>query len=116
MRMVGIVLRLLLSLPALGAIAFPAFAQVESVTSTALREKQIQQYVESHAVASRVAGKIGRWETGICVTAEGLKPELLEFIVRRVKAVAAQVGAPVNSDPACRQNVEIGFASDPQSV
>jgi hypothetical protein len=96
----------------------PALAQssVESVTATALREKQIQQYVESHAVPSRVASKIGRWETGICVTARGLKPELLEFVVRRVKAVAAQVGAPVNSDPSCRQNVEIGFASDPQSV
>ena len=52
----------------------------------------------------------------ICVKAEGLKPELLEFVVRRVKAVAAQVGAPVNGDPSCRENVEIGFASDPQSV
>ena len=104
---------------ALGLGALPALAQsrVESVTSTALREKQIQQYVESHVVPSRVAGKVGRWETGICVKAKGgLKPELLEFVVRRVKAVAAQVGAPVNNDPACRENVEIGFASDPQSV
>jgi len=93
-----------------------AQAPPESVTVTALREKQIQQYVESHAVPSRVAGKIGRWETGICVTARGLKPELLKFVVARVKAVAAQVGAAVNSNPSCRHNVEIGFASDPQSV
>jgi len=101
---------------AMGLGASPAPAQVESVTSTALREKLIQQYVESHAVPSRVAGKIARWETGICVTAEGLKPELLEFVVRRVKAVAALVGVRVNNDPSCRHNVEIGFASDPQSV
>jgi hypothetical protein len=115
-HVVGLSLRRFLPLLAVGLSAFPALAQVESVTSTALREKLIQQYVESHAVPSRVAGKIGRWETGICVTARGLKPELLEFVVRRVRAVAALVGAPVNSDPSCRQNVEIGFASDPQSV
>src|SRR4051794_38586377 len=100
----------------MGLGAFPAMAQVESVTVTAVREKQIQQYVESHAVASRVAGKIGRWEGPLCVKAQGLKPELLEFVVQRVKAVAAQVGAPISSDPLCAQNVEIGFASDPQSV
>jgi len=91
-------------------------APTESVTVTALRQKQIQQYVESHAVPSRMAGKIGRWEQPICITAEGLRPELLELVVRRVKAVAAQVGAPVNNDPSCQQNVEIGFSSDPQSV
>jgi len=96
--------------------AFPALAEVESVTVTALREKQIQQYVEARAVPSRAAGKLGRWETPICIKAEGLRSEPLEFVVRRVKAVAAQVGAPVNSDPSCRENVEIGFASDPQSV
>ncbi len=89
---------------------------VESVTVTALRVTQIQQYVESHAAASRVAGKIGRWETPICVKAEGLKSELLEFVLRRIKAVAVQVGAPVNQNPSCQQNVEIGFASNPQSV
>lgn len=101
---------------AIGLGSSAALAQVESVTSTALREKLIQQYVESHAVPSRVANKVGRWETGICVTAQGLKPELLEFVVRRVKAVAVLVGTPVNNDPSCRHNVEIGFASDPQSV
>ena len=101
------------ALPALAALAQPT---VESVTSTAVREKQIQQYVDTQSVASRIAGKIGRWENPICVKAEGLKPELLDFVVRRVKAVAVQVGARVNNDPACRQNVEIGFASNPQSV
>lgn len=100
----------------LGLSSYPALAQVESVTVIALREKQIQQYVESHAVPSRIVSKIGRWETGICLTAEGLKPDLLEFVVRRVKAVATKVGARVNSGPTCRQNVEIGFASNPQSV
>ena len=111
-----VILRRFLPLLALAAAALPAMAQVESVTSTALREKQIQQYVESHAVPSRHLGKIGRWESPICVAGEGLKPELLEFVIRRVKAVAAQVGAPVDQSPNCRQNVEIGFASNPQSV
>jgi len=106
----------ILPLLLLGLGAFPALAQVESVTVTATRDKQIQQYVQARAVPSRAAGKLGRWETPICVKAEGLKPEPLEFVVRRVKAVAVQVGAPVNSDPSCRENVEIGFASDPQSV
>ena len=92
----------ILPLLLLGLGAFPALAQVESVTVTATRDKQIQQYVQARAVPSRAAGKLGRWETPICVKAEGLKPEPLEFVVRRVKAVAVQVGAPVNSDPSCR--------------
>jgi hypothetical protein len=105
---------LLLSLPA--AMAAAQTLPTESVTVTTLREKQIQQYVESRAVPSRVAEKLTRWETPICVKAEGLKPQLLEYLVRRLKAVAAQVGAPVNTNPSCQQNVEIGFSSDPQSV
>ena len=98
--------------------ALPALAQpaTESVTVTALREKQIQDYVQSHAAPSVRLGKIGRWENGICPAATGLKPELIRFILKRVKDVAAQVGAPVNKDPYCRHNVEIVFSSQPQSV
>jgi hypothetical protein len=116
MYVVKILLRSFLPLLAVGLGAFPTLAQVESITVTAAREKQIRQYVESRAAPSRVAEKLGRWETPICVKAEGLKPELLEFVVRRVRTVAAQIGAPVNSNPSCQQNVEIGFASDPQTV
>ena len=63
MHIVGMSLRWILPLLVRWLGAFPALAQVESVTVTALREKQIQQYVESRAVPSHAAGKLGRWET-----------------------------------------------------
>jgi hypothetical protein len=59
-------------------------------------------------------GKIARWEVGLCPVATGLKPELLSFIVGRLKDLAAKVGAPVNPSPTCRHNVEIVFSPAPQ--
>jgi hypothetical protein len=103
---------LIATLPALAQSQPPA----ENVTVTALQEKQIQDYVQSHAVPSRSLGKIGRWETGICPAATGLKPELVQFVINRIKTVASKVGAPVNQGRYCRHNVEIVFSSNPQSV
>ena len=91
-------------------------ASTESVTVTALRERQMQAFVESRAAPSLRLGKLERWERGVCPVAAGLKPVLLEFIVQRVKDIAAKVGAPVNDSANCRYNVQIVFSSAPQKV
>jgi hypothetical protein len=100
-----------------GAVAQPA-SQTESVTVTGqrTREKQIESFVESRAAPSVRLGKIARWETGICPAAAGLKPELLHFILQRLRANAAKVGAPVNPSASCRTNVEIIFTPAPQAL
>jgi hypothetical protein len=100
------------------ASAQPAAPRVESVTVTAqrTRDEQIKSFVESRAAPSVRLGKIARWEVGICPAATGLKPELLTFILARVRDVAARVGAPVNKSASCRTNVEIVFSPAPQAV
>jgi hypothetical protein len=89
----------------------------ESVVVTGTRSREvIHDFVESRAAPTARLGKVARWEKGICPVATGLKPELLGFIIKRVKDIAAQVGAPVNNSPDCRHNVEIVFSSTPQTV
>src|SRR4051812_4871994 len=90
-----------------GAVAQPT----ESVTVTGerAREEQIQGFVQSRAAPSVRLGKVARWELGICPAVAGLKPELIRFVVQRLKDIAAKVGAPVNPSTSCRTNVEIVF-------
>jgi hypothetical protein len=99
-----------------GAAAQPAPTESVTVTGERTREEQIKSFVQSRAAPSVRLGKIARWEAGICPAATGLKPEFLRFILQRLKATAAKVGAPVNSAASCRTNVEIVFTSAPQAL
>ena len=102
---------------AVGAAAQTAKAPLtESVTVTGARsrEEQIKSFVQSRAAPAVRLGKIARWEAGICPAATGLKPELLKFLLGRLKATAARVGAPVNPRASCRTNLEIVFTRAPQ--
>jgi hypothetical protein len=108
----------LLAVSIAGAAAQPATPPVESVTVTGekLKDKEIQDFVQSHAATTFRLGKIARWESGLCPVATGLKPEILKFVIQRLKDIAAKVGAPVNTNTSCRSNVEIVFSSNPQAV
>ena len=78
------------------ASAQPAPTESVAVTGQRTREEQIQGFVESRAAPAVRLGKVARWEAGICPVATGLKPELLRFLIQRLKATAVRVGAPVN--------------------
>ena len=70
-----------------------------------------------HYVNTGVTGSLARWRGGkqsICPKTTGLSPESNAFITARLRAVAAYVGAPVDSDPQCKDNVDILFTSRPQ--
>jgi hypothetical protein len=101
-------------------LALPAAAQptaTENVTVTGTRSRQvIEKFVETFAAPTRMTGKLARWEDGVCPVAVGLKPAFLKFITRRVRAVAANAGAPVNVDAACKPNIEIVFTTTPQGL
>ena len=94
-----------------------AQTSTEHVTVTGTRSRSvIDSFVQSFAAPARMTGKIARWEDGICPTALGLKPAFLKFILQRVRSVAAQVGAPVNSSADCKPNLEIVFTTTPQAL
>jgi len=56
-----------------------------------------------------------RWKQAICPHVSGLAPAAALVIERRVRAVATQVGAPVDPSTACVPNISIIATTDPQA-
>jgi hypothetical protein len=62
---------------------------------------------------------LARWRGGkqsICPRAFGIDSAANSFVTARIRAVAAYVGAPVQSDPNCKDNVRIVFTPDPAAA
>jgi hypothetical protein len=62
------------------------------------------------------ANNLAHWSGGkqlICPRTLGLDPASNSFVTARIRAVAAYVNAPVQSDPQCKDNVRILFTTDP---
>ncbi len=115
-------LAILVALPLLLASAAASRGQpdgksVESVTVTGERAHEAaRKLVKSLAAPARVTGKIARWRDGICPVTVGLRPEAVKFINDRLRAIATQVGAPVNARQDCVPNIEIVFTTAPQAL
>ncbi len=89
----------------------------DSVTVTGAKDRlTVRRFVETFTAPTRITGKIARWEVGVCPITVGLKPDFASFVSQRVRDVAAQVGAPVNADAACKPNIEIVFTTAPQAL
>jgi hypothetical protein len=89
----------------------------ESVTVTGTRSREVlQDFVQSFAAPARITGKLVRWERGICPLTMGLRPQAVTFINRRLKEIAIQTGAPVDSKANCKPNIEIIFTTTPQGL
>ena len=96
----------------------PKPVPTENVTVTGIKDvdQAVTKFVGSMTVPTRTADKIARWKQGICPLTAGLRPEAVKFVTRRVKDVAAQVGAPVNDRDDCKPNIEIIFTTTPQAL
>jgi hypothetical protein len=79
-------------------------------------DQAIKDFVDSHAAVTHL-GKIARWEDPVCPQVTGLPANFTKFIAKRVREVAAQVGAPVDPDETnCKSNIEIVFTTTPQDL
>jgi hypothetical protein len=77
----------------------------------------ILHHATTHYVNTSTTGNLARWRGGkqsICPRTEGLSPGYNAFVTARLRALAAYVGAPVESDLQCKPNVQILFTSNPQ--
>jgi hypothetical protein len=77
----------------------------------------IVHHATTHFVDTTTTGNLARWRGGrqsICPLTEGLSPGYDAFVTARLRALAAYVGAPVESDLQCKANVQIVFTSHPQ--
>lgn len=91
--------------------------KVENVTVTGARTRQaIEGFVQSLAVPTHAIDKVARWQEPICPTLVGLKRAFAGFILKRVKDVATQAGAPVNASASCEPNIAIVFTTTPQAL
>jgi hypothetical protein len=106
-----------------------ASPEIDEVTVTAripptdaeLAGNSVNEFVLHHATThygnTPMTGNLARWRGGlrsICPQTVGLAPGFAAFVTARVRALATYVGAPVQSDPECKSNVEILFTNDPQ--
>ena len=73
-------------------------------------------FVASFAMPTRRIGKIPRWQDGVCPITAGLRTGATDFISKRIRETAAKVGAPVNTDPACKPNIDVIFTTTPQAL
>jgi hypothetical protein len=90
-------------------------------TDQELAGDSLYQFIVHHATVHNFntgnRGNLARWRGGrqsICPLTVGLDPRYDAFVTARLRALAAYVGAPVQSDPQCKSNVQIVFASDPE--
>jgi hypothetical protein len=77
----------------------------------------IVHHATVHYVNTGTTGNLARWRGGkqsICPVTVGLGTGYNAFVTARLRALAAYVGAPVQSDPQCKNNVQILFTNNPQ--
>jgi hypothetical protein len=82
---------------------------------TSIPSPAINNFVSVHTPVNHT-GLLARWRDDICPVTIGLPPAFNAFVTKRVKAVAASVGAPVKVDGRCSVNIAIVFTSDPQGL
>jgi hypothetical protein len=89
----------------------------ENVTVTATRSREVlHNFTKTFATATKVTGKIARWERRVCPVVTGQNPHFTTFITQRIKYIALAAGAPVNTEASCKPNIEIIFTSTPQAL
>lgn len=92
----------------------------ETVYSDAQRAQD--QTTSRHVVETMLApafsieDQYARWKRPICPHVYGLTPTAAYFIERRIKEIAAVVGAPVDRDDPCIANIGIIFTVQPQAT
>ncbi|HXY97133.1 MAG TPA: hypothetical protein VEH00_09190 [Steroidobacteraceae bacterium] len=77
----------------------------------------IVHHATTHYVTTATTRNLARWRGGaqsICPLTGGLHPGDNAFVTARLRALAAYVGAPVQSSPQCKVNVQILFTSNPE--
>jgi len=97
----------------------PPAQPIEDVTVEAPRipqEQAIHNFVDSSVQPSFFSGKMTTWQTGVCPETQGLITELALSVTKRLREVAAQVGASVDTKPGCKPNVLVYFTREPQAL
>lgn len=88
----------------------------EEITITANRMRTIVRNFVDVATMPSPLNAVSRWKTRLCPHTTGMSPNFTKFVDARVRSVAQQIGAPVNTDPDCSPNLQIIFTERPQEM
>jgi hypothetical protein len=100
----------------LATILAPCLALAQPAPPAPPSREAIANFIDAFATPTHMTGKVARWEEPVCPVMTGQKPNVAAFVTQHVTAVAAAVGAPVNSDKGCTPNIEIVFTTAPQPL
>jgi hypothetical protein len=100
----------------LATILTPCLALADPAPPAPPSREAISSFVDASVTPTHMTGKVARWEEPICPIMTGQAPSVAAFVTERVAAVAATVGAPVNSNKSCTANIEIIFTTAPQAL
>jgi hypothetical protein len=87
-----------------------------TVTGTKPTDAAISKFVEALTVPTRSVGKLARWREGVCPLVLGVRPEVGTAIAKKIREIAANAGAPVNTRDSCPNNIEVIFTAEPQAL
>lgn len=115
-----IVLLFTVALPGMALAQAPAPPdEPETITSEAQRQKDellSRKFVQSILRPSTsLEGQFAKWKTPVCPHVYGLLPASAQFVERRIRDVAAQIGAPVDHVDPCVSGIGIIFTAQPQA-
>ena len=89
----------------------------EQITVTGTQEKVINDFVQAYAApVNSLVGQLARWNTPICTATSGLSADSNIVVTDRVKEIAAQIGAKVDTASPCKTNLQIIFTRTPQEL
>jgi len=104
------------------ASAHPSSTVVTGVTITAPRysgasvpDPVLRAFVRSRSVPAQI-GQLARWRREVCPRTVGLPQKFDDYIDKRIKEVAAKVGAPTKLSGSCLMNIVIVFTPEPQRL
>lgn len=96
------------------AAAAARAAQDQDVVVEGRTERERQRAAETfvrQVAPAPVQGQLGRWYQPICPTVMGMSEELNARVAARIRAVAAEVGAPVAKSE-CAGNILVAFSAN----
>jgi hypothetical protein len=79
-------------------------------------EEVIKGFIQSYAAYAPALGKMAKWAHGLCPVTAGLPPAYNFLVTKRVRDVAAMVGAPLLNEANCQPNIDIVFTRQPQAL
>jgi hypothetical protein len=89
---------------------------IEEITVTGSRlSRVVRDFIDMATMPSPI-GQVSRWKIPICPRTTGMRPAFTDFVTKRIRDIARDIGAPVNDTESCSPNLQIIFTEHPQAM